>query len=82
MSIGVLIPTFNEEKNIALCLKSLLRQTLRPIQIIVCDNESTDNTRAIASKILNVNNIPYQVVIQRRDPLNALKALGRSFCYH
>jgi len=69
MRIGVMIPAFNEENNMSLCLKSLLQQTLRPVQIIVCDNESTDNTTEIASNILDVDNIPFQIVIQRRDPL-------------
>jgi len=69
MRIGVMIPAFNEENNIDLCLKSLLQQSLRPVQIIVCDGESTDNTREIASNILNRANIPFQIVIQRRNPL-------------
>jgi len=69
MRIGVMIPTFNEENSISLCIKSLLQQSLRPVQIIVCDNESIDNTREIASNILDRDNIPFQIVIEPRDSL-------------
>lgn len=63
-----MVPAYNEEKNISLCLKSLLRQTLRPVQIIVCDNESTDNTRQIADQILNKSNISFRIISERKKP--------------
>jgi glycosyltransferase involved in cell wall biosynthesis len=43
MKISVIIPTFNEEKYIKLCLESLSKQTLES-EIIVVDDGSTDNT--------------------------------------
>jgi glycosyltransferase involved in cell wall biosynthesis len=64
-----MIPTYNEEKYIPLCLRSILQQTLRPAQVIICDNESTDDTRQIANKILNDSNIPFHMIIERRKPL-------------
>ncbi len=50
--ISVIIPAYNEEKNIAKCLQSIARQTLPKYkyQIIVIDNCSTDKTAAIAKK--------------------------------
>ncbi len=42
--ISILIPTYNEEKDIAKCLDSLKHQTYRKIEIIIVDDGSTDNT--------------------------------------
>ena len=50
--ISVVIPTYNEGKNIEKCLKSLLKQSLprREYEIIVVDGKSKDNTVKIAKK--------------------------------
>ena len=45
--ISVIIPVFNGAKIIKKCLDSLLRQDLKPREIIVVDNGSTDNTVAL-----------------------------------
>ncbi|MBU4141424.1 glycosyltransferase [Patescibacteria group bacterium] len=49
LSVSVVITTKNEEKNIANCLKSVLRQTYfcDKIEIIVVDNNSTDKTKDV-----------------------------------
>ena len=50
--ISVIIPTFNEEENIAQCLVSLRHQTVPrgEYEIIVVDGNSKDRTREIAQK--------------------------------
>ncbi|AGB02734.1 glycosyltransferase [Methanoregula formicica] len=50
--ISVVIPTFNEEENIAQCLVSLTHQTIprTEYEIIVVDGGSKDNTCEIARK--------------------------------
>jgi len=52
MMITVVVPCYNEEKNIAACLKSLSDQTLRrdEYEIIVVDGGSRDRTREIAAQ--------------------------------
>ncbi len=49
LTVSVVIPTYNESRDIAKCLDSLMRQTIMPNEIIVVDNNSTDNTAEIAS---------------------------------
>lgn len=44
MKLSVIIPAFNEEEAIGTLLKSLVAQTVLPYEIIVVDNNSTDNT--------------------------------------
>ncbi len=51
MKISVVIPAFNEEKRIGACLKSVLNQTIPPLEVIVVDNASTDNTANIAREM-------------------------------
>lgn len=46
--ISIIIPCWNEEQNIARCLESIARQRLSPHEVIVVDNNSTDNTVSIA----------------------------------
>jgi len=50
--ISVIIPTFNEEENIAQCLVSLTHQTVprNEYELIVVDGGSGDETRSIAGK--------------------------------
>ncbi|MCJ7805508.1 glycosyltransferase family 2 protein [Patescibacteria group bacterium] len=47
MKASVIIPTYNEEKVIANCLKSLLGQTLEDFEIIVVDDGSFDKTKQV-----------------------------------
>ena len=49
-SVSVIIPTFNGGAGLAPSIASLRRQSLRPVEIIVVDDGSTDDTRAIAER--------------------------------
>lgn len=48
MRISVVIPAYNEEKRIGHCLKSVMSQTTPPFEVIVVDNNSSDETAKIA----------------------------------
>lgn len=50
MDISVIIPVFNEEKHLAACLDSLASQSLKPREIILVDDGSTDKSLSIAKK--------------------------------
>lgn len=50
LKVSAIIPTKNEEKNIARCLTSLKNQVYKNLEIIVVDNESQDNTVKLAEK--------------------------------
>jgi cellulose synthase/poly-beta-1,6-N-acetylglucosamine synthase-like glycosyltransferase len=52
--ISVIIPVYNGEKVIGSCLESLLKQTLKPDEIIVVDDGSIDKTKDIVKKFRKV----------------------------
>ncbi len=57
--VSIIIRTKNEERWISACLKSVCNQNYKNIEIIIVDNNSTDNTLIIANKfpvkILKIN---------------------------
>ncbi|MFP3421012.1 glycosyltransferase [Bacillus sp. SIMBA_154] len=50
ISLSILIPARNEEKRIEACLQSIVDQRLYPKELIVLDDHSTDETRAIVER--------------------------------
>lgn len=46
--VDLVVPSLNEEANIAHCLASVARQTLRPHRVILVDDGSTDRTVEVA----------------------------------
>ncbi|MCW4047207.1 MAG: glycosyltransferase [Candidatus Bathyarchaeota archaeon] len=52
--VSVVIPTFNSEQFLEICLCSIVKQTYFHVEIIVVDNYSADKTREIAQRYGNV----------------------------
>ncbi len=48
--VSVIIPTYNSYKTLLGCISSLLSQSLKPSEIIVVDNNSSDKTSEIVKK--------------------------------
>ncbi len=48
--VSVIVPTKNSSEFLDVCLKSIKEQSYKNIEIIVVDNNSTDNTKEIARK--------------------------------
>jgi glycosyltransferase involved in cell wall biosynthesis len=46
--ISIVIPAYNEESHIGACLKAISKLELKPYEVIVVDNMSTDKTAEIA----------------------------------
>lgn len=60
--VSVVIPAYNEESTIGRCLDALTSQSVAPDEIILVDNNSTDDTTKIASTYDNVRIVPENTV--------------------
>lgn len=49
-AVSILLPVHNSEKHLSDCLKSLLRQSYRPLEVIAIDDSSKDNSYQILLK--------------------------------
>lgn len=74
--VDVVIPCLNEEKDIALCLASLCGQTLRPRQVILVDDGSSDRTIELARSFAAVNGLNLSA-IHRHAPIGKTPTLKR-----
>ncbi len=75
MKISVIIPTYNEEKVITKCIKSLQDQTFKDFEIIVVDDGSTDKTFEVLSQ-LKIINLKLQILRQQHKGPGAARNLG------
>jgi glycosyltransferase involved in cell wall biosynthesis len=73
LKVSVIVCAHNEARYLAACLHSLLAQTRPPDEILVIDNASTDETRAVAEQIPQV-----RVVDEPRKGLVVAREAARS----
>ncbi|MFY9487726.1 MAG: glycosyltransferase family A protein [Solirubrobacterales bacterium] len=52
MKLSLILPTFNSAETIERTLRAALAQTYRPLEIVIYDEASADDTRAIIERVL------------------------------
>jgi glycosyltransferase involved in cell wall biosynthesis len=69
MKISIVIPVYNEAEHLGACLQAIAAQALRPYQVIVVDNNSTDDSIAVAGRydFVTVLHEPRQGVVHARN---------------
>lgn len=67
--VSLVIPAYNEESHLTACLDSVAAQTVKPFEVIVVDNNSSDGTAVIAARypFVRVLREPRQGVVYARD---------------
>ena len=51
LKVTVIIPCYNAERWIEKCISSVCEQSYENLEVIFCDNESTDNSLQIAKNL-------------------------------
>ena len=74
--VSVIIPSYNAELTLREAIGSALQQSYGPIEIIVVDDGSTDQTAAIAEEFVSRD---VRVQLQRRENGGVSAALGAGF---
>jgi glycosyltransferase involved in cell wall biosynthesis len=85
LRVSLVIPAYNEESYLVLCLDAIAAQTVRPFEVIVVDNNSTDNTAAVARRyrfVTIVRETKQGLVFARDRGFNAARGdiIGRLDC--
>lgn len=75
-TVSVVIPAYNRAKTIAYCLDSVCNQTLPPLEIIVVDDRSTDETVAIVSGYSRLHPSVRCVVLDKNSGAQAVRNRG------
>lgn len=65
LSVGIVVPAFNEEKVILNTVRSLLRSTYHDLQILIIDDGSTDRTHSVCKAAFASN--PKVKIVKRKN---------------
>jgi glycosyltransferase involved in cell wall biosynthesis len=66
-TVDVVIPAYNEESNIPLCLAALARQTRKPTRIVLIDDGSRDRTVEYARTFCELNGMELSLIHRERS---------------
>lgn len=76
--ISIIIPAFNEEKNIEKILQSAYTQTYKDFEVIVVDDGSTDNTGIICKKY-EENHTNFKYIYKKNAGVSEARNLGLTY---
>jgi glycosyltransferase involved in cell wall biosynthesis len=76
VDLTVVILTYNSARTIAACLSSVARQTRPPAEILVVDDDSTDETLALVQKFAADSATPVRVLRNGRRNISRGRNLG------
>ena len=57
MLVSVIVPYFNDELNINKCISSVTNQTYKKFEIIIIDDENTQNSFRVLKKLESLVNL-------------------------
>lgn len=78
MGLSVIVPVYNGEKYIQECLKSIVNQSYRDLQIIVVNDGSKDNTELVIKNLLNKDS-RIELINKKNGGVSSARNLGLSY---
>ena len=70
-AVSVVVPSYNHAQFIEVTLRSIMKQTLRPAELIVIDDGSSDDSPAVIDRVLNDCPFPCELVARNNRGLSA-----------
>lgn len=69
LHVSIVIPVYNEAKHLRYCLDAIAAQTVAPVEVIVVDNNSSDESRKIAEsyQFVKVIEVTQQGIVHARN---------------
>ena len=86
-TVSVLVPSYNHAQFVEATLRSIMRQTLPPAELIVIDDGSSDDSPAVIAQVLNDCSFPCELIARNNRGLSATlnegfaRARGEYFAY-
>jgi glycosyltransferase involved in cell wall biosynthesis len=80
--VTVIIPTYNRGTFLKEAVESIIHQTYRPIECIVVDDGSTDNTRELVNELMKKNDTSFTLkyIYQDNSGAQAARNAGTQVC--
>jgi alpha-1,3-rhamnosyltransferase len=70
-TVAVVVPSYNHARFIEAALRSIIKQTLWPAQLVVIDDGSRDNSPAVIERVLNDCPFPCELIARENRGLPA-----------
>lgn len=75
-TVSIIIPVYNTEEYVRECIQSVLQQTYKKIEIIIVDDNSTDDSRQIINELEKQNSQIKSFYLKERKGVGAARNLG------
>lgn len=77
-TVSIIIPVYNRANVVSRTLKTVLEQTYRPLQVILVDNFSTDDSLVVLNQFKVENDMPdFEVIVTQEKQQTASAARNR-----
>lgn len=80
VKVSIVVPVYNVEKYVKRCIESLIKQSLKEIEIIIVNDGSTDNSLEICKKIER-NDKRIKVYSKKNEGLGLTRNYGIKRCH-
>jgi glycosyltransferase involved in cell wall biosynthesis len=67
VTVSVVIPVYNQAESLERTLAAVARQTARPLEIVVVDDASRDDSAAVAARAAERSPVPVQVIRRTKN---------------
>lgn len=75
--VSIIIPTYNRADTICTTVNSVIRQDYRPLEILIVDDGSTDNTYAMIKRLLcHTNELVVKYIFQKNGGVSSARNRG------